>query len=219
MAVSETIAAEVAQLQATRPARAAGELPTAFELDRIRFVAEASVSPVSRLGSTIDDLVLLDVDGAPTRLYAALGDDRAVVVFYRGEWCPYCSIALRHYERELVPALDARGVRLLAISPQLPDGSLKTKEKLELSFTVLSDPGNRLARQLGIVITPSSASLERQRSRGLDLAERNADGTPELPMPTTLIVDADHTVRWIDVHPDYVTRTETSEIISALEVR
>ena len=48
---------------------------------------------------------LLDVHGAPTSLARLRGGRPAVVVFYRGAWCPYCNIALRTYQAELVPAL------------------------------------------------------------------------------------------------------------------
>jgi alkyl hydroperoxide reductase subunit AhpC len=68
-----------------------------------------------------------------------------------------------------------------------------------------------------VVTAPSPEALEVQRSHGLDLAARNADGTAELPMPTTFIVDPNHVVRWIDVHPDYTTRSEPLQIIEALE--
>jgi peroxiredoxin len=44
---------------------------------------------------------------------------------------------------------------LIAISPQTPDGSLSTKQTKELTFTVLSDPGNQIAGQLGILTGPS----------------------------------------------------------------
>ena len=52
---------------------------------------------------------------------------------------------------------------------------------------------------------------------GLDLTSVNADGTVALPMPATVILDASHTVRWIDVHPDYSTRTEPRQVIDALD--
>jgi hypothetical protein len=55
------------------------------------------------------------------------------------------------------------------------------------------------------------------QAHGLDLAEHNADGTTELPMPTTVTVDRDQVVRWIDVRADYTTRSEQGEIIAALE--
>jgi peroxiredoxin len=83
------------------------------------------------------------VAGNPTTLAAALGSSPGVIVFYRGGWCPYCNIALHAYQSQLVPALAEQGIPLIAISPQTPDGSLSTREAKELTFTVLSDPGNR----------------------------------------------------------------------------
>ena len=69
-----------------------------------------------------------------------------MIVFYRGGWCPYCNIALRTYQAQLVRALTDRNTPLVAISPQTPDGSLSTKETKDLTFTVLSDPGCRIPR-------------------------------------------------------------------------
>jgi peroxiredoxin len=61
-----------------------------------------------------------------------------------------CNLALRTYQQEPLPQLEAFGARLVAISPQPPDESLSTVEKAALEFTVLSDPGSRLADRLGI---------------------------------------------------------------------
>ena len=212
-----TIAQQVEEMRASRPPRPAGEPPSPFEQEQSRLAAAGVPDGVLAVGSQLVDVDLLDVNGAPTTLFSTLGDKTSVVVLYRGEWCPFCSIALRTYQAELVPALKQLDAHLVALSPQRPDGSLSTKEKNSLSFTVLSDPGNQLARQLGVVMAPSEAALAAQRSHGLDLAERNADGTAELPMPTVLVVDENHVVCWIDVHPDYTTRSEPNEIIDALE--
>jgi peroxiredoxin len=213
-----TISEQVNEMRAARSPRRDGEPPNPFEVEQARLAAAGVPQAALAAGTSIANVDLLDVDGSPTTLFAALGDRRTVVVLYRGAWCPYCSVALRTYQAELVPALDRHGAaHLVAVSPQTPDGSLSTKEKNELTFTVLSDPGNQIAHQLGVVTAPSPHALELQRSHGLDLAEHNADGTTELPMPTTVIVDQDHVVRWIDVHPDYTTRSEPAEIIAALE--
>ncbi|MGI8445978.1 MAG: hypothetical protein ACR2MP_02090 [Streptosporangiaceae bacterium] len=55
-----------------------------------------------------------------------------------------------------------------------------------------------------------------QLKLGLDLTGVNADGTDTLPVPATVILDADRTVRWIDVHPGYSTRTELEQVVDAL---
>ena len=141
----------------------------------------------------------------------------SVLVFYRGAWCPYCNIALSAYQEQLVPQLTGRGIRLVAVSPQKPDGSLTMQQKHSLAFTVVSDPGNAIATRLGILTRPSQEARAAQLQLGLDLAGVNADGTVNLPMPATVILDAARTVRWIDVHPDYSTRTEPWQVFDALD--
>jgi hypothetical protein len=81
---------------------------------------------------------------------------------------------------------------------------------------VLSDPGSRLARRIGITFQQADEVLDAQRRLGLDLASVNAEASTELPMPTVLIVDPDRTVRFVDVQPDYTARTEVADILEAL---
>jgi hypothetical protein len=50
---------------------------------------------------------------------------------------------------------------------------------------VLSDPGNQIARQLGILTAPSDGARAAQLQLGLDLTQVNADGTTALPIPTS----------------------------------
>ncbi len=84
------------------------------------------------------------------------------------------------------------------------------------AFTVLSDPGNQIAGQLGILTAPSDGTRAAQLQLGLDLTQVNADGTTALPMPTVVIADADGVIRWIDVHRDYTTRTEPGQVLQAV---
>src|ERR671935_1571978 len=72
----------------------------------------------AKAGSAMPDGDLLDAHGQATTLTAARVGKPAVVVFYRGAWCPYCNVALRNYQANLVPELDARGIALIAVSPQ-----------------------------------------------------------------------------------------------------
>lgn len=178
---------------------------------------DVRVEPAVPVGDAFPDAALLTATGESATLSDLISDRPAVVVFYRGAWCPYCNVALSVYRRELSGVLARRGVVLLAISPQKPDGSLTMQEKHDLDFPVLSDPGNRVASALGIVTQPSDEALGAQRENGLELTEVNADGSIALPVPTTAIVDDRGRLAWIDVHPDYSTRTEPAEILAALD--
>lgn len=168
------------------------------------------------VGDRLEPLTLDDATGAPVSLNQILEAGPAVIVFYRGGWCPYCNLALRTYQQELLPQLGTFGARLVAISPQSPDESLSTIEKASLDFTVLSDPGARVAERIGIAFQQADEVLAAQRQLGLDLAQVNAEGSTRLPRPTVLIVDQDRVVRFVDVQPDYTARTEVADIIAAL---
>ena len=124
--------------------------------------------------------------------------------------------ARRVYQDKLAPELDARGVALIAVSPQKPDGALSMQGKNELSFTVLSDPGNQIGARLGILSAQGDDMRAARAKLGVNVAATNADGTDMLPMPTVVIVDTTGTIRWIDVHPNYTIRTEPAEILAAL---
>jgi hypothetical protein len=82
---------------------------------------------------------------------------------------------------------------------------------------VLSDPGAMLASSLGITFEPTEEGLAAQRTLGVDIRTTRADGGTVLPMPTVLIVDSHHVVRFVDIHPDYTGRTEVSDILAALD--
>jgi peroxiredoxin len=73
-------------------------------------------------GDVLPDAELIDAHGVSVTLDAARGGRPAVIVLYRGTWCPYCNLALRTHQQDLVPTLEQRGVGLIAISPQKPDG-------------------------------------------------------------------------------------------------
>jgi peroxiredoxin len=206
-----TIADQVREMRANAAPNPASE----------KFLAEQrlldGVTPtVLPAGSLMPDGDLLDARGNPTTLRGVLGGAPGVVIFYRGAWCPYCNIALRTYQQQLASPLAELGVRMAAISPQTADGSMTMQEKLDLEFAVLSDPGNQIAGQLGILTSPSEGAREMQLGRGLDITERNADGTTTIPMPTVALVDSDGTLVWIDVHPNYTTRTEPAEVLDAV---
>ena len=183
----------------------------------IEKLAESGIAKGAlKSGAQAPSFSLPDTHDSMVALSSLLATGPVVVTFYRGGWCPFCNLALHHYQSELVPQLERYSATLAAISPQKPDESLSTAEKHALQYPVLSDAGARVARRLGIAFQPAADVLEAQRTLGVDIRDGNAEGTTELPMPTVLVVDRDRVVRFADVQPDYTSRTEVQDIISAL---
>ena len=214
--MSPTIQEQSDQLQAASAGRLPAEVAAAFARDRAGLRERGKPVDAVSPGDLLEDFTLPDVTGKDVSLSELVADGPAVLVFYRGGWCPFCNLALHQYQAELVPQLSRFPARMVAISPQAPDESLSTAEKHALQFPVLSDAGARVARQLGVTFQPAEDVLEAQRALGLDIRETNAEGATELPMPTVVVDDRDRVVRFADVHPDCTSRTEVQAIISAL---
>jgi peroxiredoxin len=211
-----SIAQQANEVKAVSATRLPAEVLATFAAQQADLLAAGVPSGVAAVGTALSDVPLLDAHGAATSLHAVTAARPTVLVFYRGGWCPYCNLTLQTYSQALLPALTEQGVGLAAISPQAPDGSLSTQEKNELPFAVHSDPGNTLAGLLGILMPARPEVTAAQKQLGLDLTAVNADGTDTLPMPTVVILDTDATIRWIDVHPDYTTRSEVADILAAV---
>jgi peroxiredoxin len=105
----------------------------------------------------------------------------------------------------------------VAISPELPDTSLSTVEKNGLKFEVLSDIGQKFARQLGIVWKMPDNLRPAFVKFGHDLVKRNGDDTFEVPIPATLLVDGNGVVRNAFIEPDYTKRVEPATILEWID--
>lgn len=166
-------------------------------------------SKVSKPGEKFPDFTLSNAVDKPVSLNSLLdsADKGVLFTFYRGEWCPYCNIALSFLQKNL-DGFKARGVTVVAVSPELPNTSMTTVEKNALKFEVLSDAGNGVARRLGIVWKQFESLQEVSKAMGVDQQARNGDDSRELPVGTNVLVDKAGVIRNIYADPDWTKRLE-----------
>ena len=175
--------------------------------DRARFV---------KAGDVLAPFTLEEVGGTTLTLDALVAHGPAVLIFFRFAGCPACNIALPFYQRQLQPGLRALGARLVAVSPQVPERLIEIKTRHGLEFEVATDRGNALARRLGVLYTFDEASKQLSLSKGAGIGEVTGTGTWELPMPTVVVIGRDRVVRFADVSPDWLARTEATDILEAV---
>jgi peroxiredoxin len=168
-----------------------------------------------QVGAKAPDFTLPDAHGKPVTLSALLAKGPAIVTFYRGGWCPFCDLQLRAYQGAL-GAIHDLGGELVAISPQTPDYALSDVEKKQLTFPVLTDKGNRVAREFKLVFALSDALKKLQTHFGSVLPKFNGDDTWELPMPGTFVLDRHGVVRFASVDPNWMVRVEPAVIVEAV---
>ncbi|MET3665800.1 peroxiredoxin-like family protein [Caulobacter sp. 1776] len=169
-----------------------------------------------QVGERLEPFVLKDVEGGDLSLERLLERGPAVLVFFRFASCPACNIALPYYEERLAPGLRDLGATLVAVSPQVPERLADIKVRQRLSFKVASDLGNALGRQFGILYTADQASQAAQRAKGAFIGETTGTGTWELPQPAIIVIDHERVVRFVDVSPDWLVRTEAEAVLQGV---
>ena len=155
--------------------------------------------------------------GEQVLLEELLAHGPVVVTFYRGSWCPYCNLQLKALQSRL-PEIHALGAQLVAISPQVPDGSMSESDISNMDFLVLSDQNADVAASYGVAWQVPTFLLEHMRvDRGLNLESVNNGNSRVLPIPATFVLDKQGKVTWRYVDVDYRTRSEPEDIINALK--
>jgi peroxiredoxin len=138
-----------------------------------------------------------------------------VLCFFRGRWDPFCCGQLEAMN-QIVPAIEQAGATLVAISPQTVKQSFFMADQHRLRFPVLSDAGNRVARQFRLVYRVPDEQQAIYRRAFINLPFTNGDESWELPIPATYILDRDSIVLYRCAHEDYTERPEPAEILERL---
>ena len=144
-----------------------------------------------------------------------LGHGPIIINFYRGSWCPYCNLEL-HALHEKEGEIKTLGAQLVAISPDLPDGTLSSVEKHNLSFQVLSDIDNNVAGKFGLVFSLPEELKDIYLGLGINLEKASGNDKWQLPIPATYIVASDGIINYAFVNPDYTKRLEPDELLKKL---
>jgi len=169
-----------------------------------------------KVGDVLESFSVPSVDGNIIEFDELAARGPVVIIFFRFAGCPACNIALPYYQRALWPTLRELNASLLGLSPQIPDKLLAIKERHGLEFLVGSDLHNELGRRFGILYSYDEPSRQAALARNSAIGDVTGTGTWELPKPTVLVVGTDRVVRFVDVSPDWLVRTEAGPIIDAV---
>jgi peroxiredoxin len=168
------------------------------------------------VGDMAPDFELPNVRGGSTTLTERLKQGPVVLSFYRGGWCPFCNLEFKALS-DILPEIENKGASLIGISPELPDESLSTIEKHKLPFEVLSDVGNKVADQYGLIMTVYEEIRPLYQQWGIDVPAANGDNSYQLPIPATYVIKQDGSIQASYVNKDYTSRMEPADILAALE--
>lgn len=178
-------------------------------------VASGITETAKQVGEKAPNFTLTNALGESVELAEYLKKGKVILTWYRGGWCPYCNLTLHELQEEL-PNFKLNGANLLALSPETPDESITTTEKHDLQFEVLSDLGNKIGKEYGIIfkLTDGVANIYNDAFK---LNEHNGDESNELPLAATYIIAQDGTIEYAFLDADYRNRAEPTDLTKFLQ--
>ena len=174
-------------------------------------IAECALAP----GAKAATFELKDHNGKLISSRDLLAKGPLAVLFLRGRWDPFCC-GQAAAMNQVQPRIAAAGASLVAISPQTVPQSYFMADQHKLRFPLLSDAGNQVARQFGLVYRVPDEQQVIYRRVFVNLPFANGDESWELPIPATYILDRDGVVAYASANPDYTDRPEPEEILAKL---
>lgn len=168
-----------------------------------------------QIGDQIPEFSLPNALGKIVSSEEILKNEKIVLAFYRGGWCPYCNLELKFLQDSLI-RIKNKGAALIAVSPQSPDHSLSMIEKNNLEFEVLTDIDNNFAKKLGIVFQLQDFVLPYYKGLGIFLSDFNKNNDNTLPIPAVFVVDKNRVVTYRFLDVNYMNRVDVEKLIEAL---
>lgn len=166
-----------------------------------------------KVGDEVPNFSAVDLHGETFQLDKALEKGPVVVIFYRGQWCPFCNKHLKKLEQEL-EGIQKKGAQLVAVSPEKSEFLKRTADKTKANFRLLHDDGYFISDLFDVTIKPGK--LERvmvNTMLGAKLKKANTDDTERLPIPATFVIDKAGKIVWRHFDPDYKKRSKPEEIM------
>jgi peroxiredoxin len=154
------------------------------------------------VGQTAPDFVARDLDDNEVSLKSLIGGRKALLLFYRGGWCPFCNQQLAAISSESQRFKDA-GATIVGVSSEEVEKGKALLKKLSLPFILLSDT--------------NLVGIDRYGVRDPDSHEKlKAVGVTRLSKPAAFVIDDMGVVRYKYVGKNASDRPKNEDLLKAI---
>jgi peroxiredoxin len=165
-------------------------------------------------GAPVPSVTLTTIDGEPFTLNSAVIKKPAVLIFYRGGWCPFCNLHLAEL-KNIEDDLLRLGYQILAVSMDRPAKLRESLQKHEMKYTLLSDSAATAARAFGIAFKVEAEYIHKLLDFGMDLEKASGKKHHILPVPAVFIVGTDGVIKFEFINPNYKVRISSELLLEA----
>ncbi len=188
---------------------------TAF-ISALVLLSQAQTNPAGlQVNDKAPEFTAKDQNGKVISLEGALKNGKVVLIFYRGQWCPYCNNQLKSVEDSL-SFITAKGASVLAITPEQPAMVGKTIEKTKATYSILSDDHLKIMKAYDVAYSLDAATVEKYKGYGIDFSSANGNNGANLPVPAVYIIDTNGNIAYRHFDTDYTKRASIQEIVDHL---
>jgi peroxiredoxin len=161
------------------------------------------------------DFTAKDQNGKTIHLSSELKKDEVVLVFYRGEWCPFCNKELKALEDSLT-SIKRKGAIVIAISPEKTENIPKTIKKTGASYSILHDEKLEIMKAYDVSFAVDTMTLAKMKTYGIDLNAANGNNGQNLPVPAVYVINKKGIIVYRHFDPDFRKRPSVREILAHL---
>ena len=157
-----------------------------------------------------------DNSGKTLDLKTLLKSHKAVVLlFYRGQWCPYCNKQIKQLQDSLQLLTD-KGVYVIGVTPETDDNISKTIDKTHASFSIIHDKDYQIMKAYDVNYTVNDEMLSQLKKYGIDLEKNNGNKDHVLPFPATYVINSSGKISYVHFDKDYARRASVSSLLNVL---
>lgn len=167
------------------------------------------------INSKAPDFKANDQHGKEIRLKDLVKQGKVVLVFYRGNWCPFCNRQLKKLEDSL-SLITEKGATVIAVTPEKPEGIAKTVEKTGAEYSILYDDEQKIMKAYEVDFEVPENTIKRYRNTDIDLEKINGRNWKYLPVPAVYIIDKELNITYRFFNSDYKKRPSVQEIVKNL---
>ncbi len=167
------------------------------------------------IGDKAPDFAAKDNKGNTVSLANLLKKGDVVLIFYRGQWCPYCNKQLSNLNDSLT-GITAKGATLLAVTPEIMDNVTKTIGKTKASFPIISDNELAIMKMYQVAFQVDQPTQDKYKNYGIDFMAANGSNGANLPVPATYVISKGGIIKYVFFNPDYRQRPSVKSIIEHL---
>ena len=153
--------------------------------------------------------------GKIINLKEQLKSGAVVLIFYRGQWCPFCNKQLKRLEDSL-SLITAKGATLIAVTPEKQENISKTIAKTKATYSILYDDGLKIMKSYDVAYAVDEKTVEKYKGYGIDFNEANGSNGANLPVPAVYVISKEGVIVYKYFDVDYRNRASVQDIIEHL---